>query len=270
MVIKTFIVNSFTKEPFKGNPAGVCLLDKPIDAEIMQSIATELNLSETAFLLESKTSSRNFKIRYFTPTVEVDFCGHATLAASKIILDKSHNSNVDFTTHKGLQLSARIESDYIKMIFPLYDTTEFIPNQQLYDAFGIENPVMTRFSKDLNMLIIEVKDKQTLLNIKPNYQKAIKSSDSIKEVVITSKSEDRNYDFYSRCFCPWIGINEDPVTGASHSVLAKYWSYILNKKQMSAFQLSKRGGFLKLKIISNTELEVRSNARIVFEGEMKL
>jgi len=270
MNIKTFIVDSFTDIPFKGNPAGVCLLDTPINVEIMQSIATELNLSETAFLLKTRTNSKHYEIRYFTPIVEIDFCGHATLAASKIILSKLNNSNVDFTTHKGLKLNAMIEGKYIKMKFPLYPTTEYIPNQKLYDAFGIENPISTRFAKDLDMLIIEVKDKQSLLNINPNYQKAIESSKTIKEVVITAKSEDKDYDFYSRCFCPWIGINEDPVTGASHSVLAKYWSSILNKKEMTAFQLSKRGGFLKLIIISDTQLEVKSSARIVFEGEMKL
>ena len=268
MNIKTFIVDSFTNTPFKGNPAGICLLEKTISIEIMQSIAAELNLSETAFLL--KGESNNFTIRYFTPTVEIDFCGHATLAASKIILDKFSTETVNFTTYKGLQLSANIEGEHIKMLFPLFETTDYITNQKLNDAFGIESALPTKFSKDLDMLIIEVKDKQTLLDINPDYQKAIESSETIKEVVITSKSEDKDFDFYSRCFCPWIGINEDPVTGASHSVLAKYWSTILNKKEMSAFQLSNRGGFLKLNIISDTELEVRSTARIVFEGEMKL
>ena len=268
MKIKTFIVDSFTNTPFKGNPAGVCLLEEPMTPNIMQSIATELNLSETAFLL--KTENNHFTIRYFTPTVEIDFCGHATLAASKIILDTLNHKTVDFTTYKGLQLNATLESEYIKMLFPLYETTAYSPNQQLNDAFGIENTISTRFSKELDMLIIEVKDKQTLLNIDPDYQKAIESSDTIKEVVITAKSEDSEYDFYSRCFCPWIGINEDPVTGASHSVLAKYWGDILHKKEMSAFQVSSRGGFLKLKIISDTALEVRSNARIIFEGEMIL
>lgn len=268
MNIKTFIVDSFTNIPFKGNPAGICLLEGVISIEIMQSIAAELNLSETAFLL--KTKNNHFTIRYFTPTVEIDFCGHATLAASKIILDRFNIEAVHFTTYKGLQLNASIEGEHIKMLFPLYETTDYIPDQKLNDAFGIGCAISTKFSKDLDMLIIEVKDKQTLLDINPDYQKAIESSEIIKEVVITTKSEDKDYDFYSRCFCPWVGINEDPVTGASHSVLAKYWSTILNKKEMSAFQLSRRGGFLKLKIINDTELEVRSNARIVFEGEFNI
>lgn len=268
MKIKTFIVDAFTDEPFRGNPAGVCLPYKQIDIEMMQSIATELNLSETAFLF--KNNNNDYTIRYFTPTTEIDFCGHATLASSKVILDKLGNEIVNFTTPKGLELNAKREGGYIKMKFPLYETTDFIPNEALFDAFGIEKSMPTRFAQDLDMLIIEVNDKQTLLDIKPNYQKAIESSKTIKEVVVTAKSDDKDYDFYSRCFCPWIGINEDPVTGASHSVLAKYWGNILRKKEMSAYQLSDRGGFLKLNLISDKELEVRSNAQIVFEGEMNL
>jgi predicted PhzF superfamily epimerase YddE/YHI9 len=108
------------------------------------------------------------------------------------------------------------------------------------------------------------------LQISPNYPKALGSSKTIKEVVITAKSEEEEYDFYSRCFCPWIGIDEDPVTGASHSVLAKYWGEKLDKKEMSAYQLSKRGGFLNLKILDAERLEVSSNAQIVFEGMLNI
>ncbi len=265
-MIQIFIVDSFTDKPFQGNPAGVCLLEESTTEEMMQSIANELNLSETVFLLP--TESNQYRLRYFSPIVEVDFCGHATLAASKVIFEKFNDETVEFITHKGLQLTATLENEAINMSFPLYQTTEYTPNKKLLDAFGLEDEVSTRFSKDLDMLIIEVKDKQTLLNINPDFQKAIESSDSIKEVVITTKSEDKDYDFYSRCFCPWIGINEDPVTGAAHSVLAKYWGDILNKKAMSAFQLSKRGGYLNLNIVSDNVLEVRSNAKIVFRGEL--
>jgi predicted PhzF superfamily epimerase YddE/YHI9 len=126
MRIKTFIVDAFTNTPFKGNPAGVCLLEEAIKDETMQSIATALNLSETAFLL--KTENNHFAIRFFTPTVEVVFCGHATLAASKVILDKFNTKTVDFTTDKGLQLNATLENESIKMLFPLYETTEYRSN----------------------------------------------------------------------------------------------------------------------------------------------
>lgn len=269
MRIKTFIIDAFTNEPFKGNPAGVCLLDEPVDVAIMQSIANELNLSETAFL-KQKDETHSFSIRYFTPTTEIAFCGHATLASSKLLLDKLGHKSVAFTTFHGLNINAVQDGADIKMTFPLYDTVAHQPGQDLYDAFGIAAPLSARFAKVLDMLIIEVADKETLLNINPNFAKAIESSDTIKELVVTTKSEDAEYDFYSRCFCPWIGINEDPVTGAAHSVLAKYWGDILNKQEMSAYQASTRGGFMKLKILNDTELEVRSNAQIVFEGFMTI
>ncbi len=267
-MIQTFIVDSFTDKPFQGNPAGVCLLDETISEVMMQSIASELNLSETVFVTQIENTS--YRLRYFTPTVEVDFCGHATLAASKVIFDTFNHETIDFITYKGLQLDARIENEEIKMSFPLYDTTAYSPSKELLEAFGLVEVVSSKFSKDLDMVVIEVKDKETLLHIKPNFQKAIESSDSIKELVITTKSQDKTYDFYSRCFCPWIGINEDPVTGAAHTVLAKYWGDRLHKKEMTAFQLSKRGGYLKLTIINDVTLEVKSSAKIVLKGKLKI
>lgn len=265
MQIKTFIINAFTDKPFSGNPAGVCLVDSKIDENIMQAIASELNLSETAFL-HKRANDEEYSIRYFTPTVEIDFCGHATLASAKLVLDKLGKKNVEFVTQKELKISANRQGIYIKMQFPLYETIDYKANKKLFDSFGIENPLSSKYCKELDMLLIEVTDKQSLLQVSPDFQKAIESSKEIKEVVVTTKSEDKEYDFYSRCFCPWIGINEDPVTGASHSVLAKYWGNKLNKKEMSAYQLSNRGGFLELKILDGEKLEVCSQAQIVFEG----
>lgn len=269
MRIDTFIVDAFTDKTFSGNPAGVCLLEIKITEETMQSIASEINLSETAFLTKKKNSEQ-YSIRYFTPTTEIDFCGHATLASSKIIFDLFGKEYVEFETEKGLLVSAKTEGDYIKMNFPIYHLKDYKLNEKLFDAFGIVNPIEFGYCDELDMLLIEVEDKQSLLNINPDFQKALTSSETIKEVVITSKSEDKEYDFYSRCFCPWIGINEDPVTGASHSLLANYWSRKLNKCSMSAYQLSSRGGFLNLKIIDESSLEVFSNAKIVLEGKIRI
>jgi PhzF family phenazine biosynthesis protein len=264
--IKTFIVDAFTDEPFKGNPAGVCLMEDLSDAALMQSIATELNLSETAFLCKSESSDNQYLIRYFTPSVEIAFCGHATLASAKVILEKYNQDAVEFTTHYQLNLSATQWGSKIKMIFPLYDTIPYAPNQSLYQAMGITKPLETRFSKDMEMLVILVKDKQTLVSLNPDYAGMIASSNEIKEVVVTSHSEEDRYDFYSRCFCPWIGINEDPVTGAAHAVLAKYWSEKLAKAEMRAYQVSKRGGYMELNIIDSKQLEVISNAKVILDG----
>ncbi len=245
-------------------------MENEISVETMQAIATEINLSETAFLKQNNNSDTDYSVRYFTPTVEIDFCGHATLASAKLILHHLQKSSVNFTTFRNLKLSATSQGEDIKMKFPIYETINFTPTKELYEVFDIKSPVATKFAKDLEMLVVEVQDKETLLNIKPDFVKAIQTSDKIKELVVTAKSKDKEYDFYSRCFCPWIGINEDPVTGASHSVLAKYWSEILGKSEMIAFQSSKRGGFMKLQILSDTELVVTSNAKIIFEGKMNI
>jgi PhzF family phenazine biosynthesis protein len=269
MQIKTFIINAFTDKPFTGNPAGVCLIEKGIDEATMQSIAKELNLSETAFLQEGKNPEQ-YNIRYFTPTVEIDFCGHATLASSKLVLDKLGKDNVEFTTFKNLKITASNQGNFIKMKFPIYKTVEYVPSEELLKAFGIEDFIASRYCNELDMPIIEVSSKQILLDIAPDFEKAMKGSKTIKELVVTTKSEEKEYDFYSRCFCPWIGIDEDPVTGASHSALAEYWEKKLNKTEMSAFQLSKRGGFLYLKVLDETNLEVRSNAQIILEGVLNV
>ncbi len=268
--MRTFIIDAFTDQPFKGNPAGVCLIEKEISVETMQAIAAELNLSETAFLTPSETDSSKYFIRYFTPTVEIDFCGHATLASAKLTLHHFGQKFVQFETFKHLELSAASDGENINMKFPLYDTVPFEPSQKLLQAFGINTFLSAKFAPELQMLLIEVKDTKTLENLKPDFVKALEVSDQIKELVVTNQSEDHEYDFYSRCFCPWIGINEDPVTGAAHSVLAKYWGKILNKTEMNAFQASKRGGFMRLRILSETELEVVSKACLVFEGKISL
>ncbi|ELR73232.1 Putative isomerase yddE, PhzC-PhzF family [Fulvivirga imtechensis AK7] len=270
MNIKTFIIDAFTDKAFRGNPAGVCLLDNTLPEAIMQDIAGELNLSETAFLMPYPKDETRYSIRYFTPTVEIPFCGHATLASAKLVLEVLHKNEVHFTTAHDLQLFASIVDDNILMKFPLYDTTGYEPGEEFYRALGINNTSQAYFAKELDMLLVEVAGKHTLLNLKPDFNELIKASDQIKEVVVTTKSDDENYDFYSRCFCPWIGINEDPVTGAAHSVLARYWGDRLGKTEMKAYQASKRGGYMHLKITSNDTLEVLSQAHVVLEGLIRI
>ncbi|UZO81620.1 PhzF family phenazine biosynthesis protein [Aquimarina sp. ERC-38] len=268
MKIQTFIVDSFTNQLFSGNPAGICLLEKDLDQTTMQNIAAELNLSETAFIRPFPNEKGNYSIQYFTPTVEIEFCGHATLAAAKVIFEKTSLFEVQFTTNYNLVLKAFKGEENITLYFPLYHTIDHTPDQKLLEAFTVKNICEAKFSEDLNMVIVEVSDKETLANLKPNFQKAGKLSTTISGLIVTCKSDDKKYDFYSRCFGPWIGIDEDPVTGSAHSVLALSWAKKLNKKEMKAYQLSERGGYLDLKIMNDHQLEVRSNACILFEGAL--
>ena len=269
MKIPTFIVDAFTNQPFRGNTAGVCLLEQPVSPAQMQQIAAELKHSETAFIAMHPDPEGQLGIRYFTPTTEVEFCGHATLASAKVILENRHHPAVKFLTHFGLALSARPVPDGIQMHFPLYDTEPFDIKPETLAALGLTATVQIRFAKALDMLLVEVANQQTLKNIQPDFKRLQLSDHRIKELAVTTRSQDSDFDFYSRCFCPWLGIDEDPVTGAIHTVLAKYWCDKLGKKQLKAFQLSERGGYLNLHVLPGG-LEVTSNAHIVMEGTINL
>ena len=265
MKIKTFLVDAFTDEAFKGNPAGVCLLEEKISEELMQNIAMEINAAETAFVL--KNGESKYSIRYYSPAVEIAFCGHATVASAKVLIEKFGIEEIEFTTHFNLNLSAFKHGDKLRMIFPIFETVEF-SSDKILDALNISSYEDVKYCKDNQDLVVRVKDKETLLALNPDMGKLKEASGEFRGVCVTCKSEDEGFDFYSRFFAPAVGINEDPVTGSAHSVLAKYWSDILGKKELSAYQLSKRGGYLKLKILDNNSLEVISNAKIVIEGEL--
>lgn len=267
MKIKIFLVDAFTDEAFKGNPAGVCLLDEKISEDLMQKIAMEVNAAETAFVLKDNEGENKFHIRYYSPLVEVAFCGHATVASSKVLFENYGYDEVSFTTHSGLKLSASKLGDKLKMIFPVFEPVEF-SSDKILEALNISSYKDVKFCRENQDLIVRVKDKQTVLSVNPDFGKLKAASVEFRGVSVTAKSDDNEYDFYSRFFAPAVGIDEDPVTGSLHSVLAKYWSDILGKNELAAYQLSKRGGYLKLKILDDYSLEVISNAKITIEGEL--
>ncbi|GAA4299289.1 PhzF family phenazine biosynthesis protein [Nibribacter koreensis] len=274
MNIKTYIIDAFTQEAFKGNPAGVCLLETELTPTVMQSIATEMNHSETAFLLPSTEMEGEFKIRFFTPTTEIAFCGHATLASAKLVLEKLNYNNATFVTGHNLRLEVSQEHDgRILMHFPMYAPVAKEPIPEVYAALGIteEDCVGTFYADPLAMLIVQVKSQKTLLGLKPDYQSLIHDAPFLKGLAVTSPSEDEAYDFSSRCFWPWVGINEDPVTGSAHSALAPFWAFILGKTELRAYQASTRGGSMDLSLMpAKNQVEVRSHAQIVLEGVLFL
>jgi PhzF family phenazine biosynthesis protein len=264
--IRTFIIDAFTDESFKGNPAGVCLLEESLSEETMQNIAAELNLSETAFI---KLVRRNeYTIRYFTPTTEVPFCGHATLASCKLLLTRFDLKEVIFTTKHHLDINAYQENGQISMHLPLYHLIEFTPSSKLLSALQLTDISYCGFNTDLHMALIVSESPASIRSVVPDYAALVRAPDHIKEVVITSPSDDPKYDFISRCFCPWIGINEDPVTGATHTILSSYWGGRLNKNTFMAYQASKRGGSMKIEILDSNRILITSNAVIVLEGEI--
>lgn len=264
--IETYIVDSFTNEPFKGNPAGVCLLEQELNAETMLNIAKELGLSETAFIQQQENQ---YSIRYFSPKMEIPLCGHATLAASKVIFKKfPTKNNIHFVNIENIDLRIKREDEYIIMEFPIYKTTPAPTPPALLNALGIESFINSEYNAETSILLVEISSSEILQNLQPDFQALYKSHDSINGVLVTAKSNKEDFDFESRYFWPWSGTNEDPVTGGTHTFLAKYWSNKLNKTKMNSFQCSARSGFMEVEIISEDKFNIKSFAQIVFEGKL--
>lgn len=236
-----FQVDSFTDKPFKGNPAGVCVLIEERPDEWMQSVAGEMNLSETAFVLKK---GEEYSLRWFTPGVEVDLCGHATLAAAHILWQTGTvpaQKAIRFMTRSGL-LTITKQKDWIEMDFPARPCRPAAEGEGIVDAVGaIPEEV---FQSGENLMFVYESEK-VVRSLKPNFS-AMKTYD-YHGVIVTSPSASPKFDFVSRYFAPAIGIDEDPVTGSSHCTLAPFWAERLRKDSMTAYQASARGGILKVR-----------------------
>jgi PhzF family phenazine biosynthesis protein len=274
--VPLYHVDAFSKRPFSGNPAAVCLLKEPMEDSVLQSIAAEMNLSETAFLLTRKQKStmkeRLFSLRWFTPKTEVDLCGHATLATAAVLFyDVSVSAaEIAFETRSGV-LTARREDDGILLNLPSSVATPADLDHELLEATGITDFESVHYSTKSKNVLVLMKDEESVRNLKPDFDRlrSLKTPKKIEAMIVTAKGH-APYDFVSRCFAPWVGINEDPVTGAAHAVLAPFWSRILNKKEMRAFQASERGGELTVRILTSRRVGLVGNAVIVLKGELQL
>ncbi|MBL7128270.1 MAG: PhzF family phenazine biosynthesis protein [Ignavibacteria bacterium] len=256
-----YIVDAFTDKAFKGNPAAVCLLNEDVDSNWMQSVAAEMNLSETAFL---RKSSKGFELRWFTPEVEVDLCGHATLASAHILWESSllENSEVAIFNSKSGVLTAEKKNKEIELNFPSMSIKEIGGTKELQEALGID---FVYSGKAKGYYIFEVESEDIVINTKPDFSALKKITDC--GVIVTSKSFSKEFDFVSRFFAPAYGINEDPVTGSAHCVLGPYWMKKLNKNNMRAFQASKRGGVLSIRV-EDERVYIAGEAVTVLKGEL--
>ncbi len=267
--IETYIVDSFTDEPFKGNPAGVCLIETELESNLMLLVAKELGLSETAFITQKEVD--RFSIRFFSPVMEIPLCGHATLASSKVVFERNPGlKQVSFTNIQGIDLEIKKTEREIVMKFPLYSTQKSEAPQPLLNALGITTVENVEYNTETNILLIEIDDSGKLRSLQPDFESLKKSHDSINGVLVTSKSSEDNIDFESRYFWPWSGTNEDPVTGGTHTFLAPYWSKRLHMEKMTSFQCSERTGQMRVEILDENWFYIKSTARIVFEGNLRL
>ncbi|MFC0561561.1 PhzF family phenazine biosynthesis protein [Halalkalibacter alkalisediminis] len=243
MTTPIYVVDAFTNQAFKGNPAAVCVLSTSQDDIWMQNIAAEMNLSETAFLHPYKDG---YSLRWFTPNTEVDLCGHATLASAHILWELGHMNSeqpIRFYTKSGV-LTASKSGEWIELDFPSEQPKqENIYPKELIEGLGIQPLYVGRNRFDY---LIEIDSEQMLRELNPNF--SLLEQIDTRGIIVTSKSPSTEYDFFSRCFFPAVGVNEDPVTGSAHCCLGPYWQEKLNKNEFLAYQASKRGGILKIKL----------------------
>ena len=264
--MKTYFVDSFTNQKFKGNPAAVCFTDSDLDNVTMQNIATEIGFSETAFV--KNTGDHVYGIRFFTPKKEIALCGHATLAASKIIFDTTDLATISFINYEQVELKIHKKNEKIVMSFPVYETEAIEVPVTLLHALGINEILNARFSPNNKIILLEIESADMLSGLQPDFAALVSSYQGINGVLVTAKSGNPDFEFYYRYFWPWAGTNEDPVTGGVQTFLTKYWAHRLNKNKLRAFQSSLRTGTMTTELFGEKVL-IYGEAVVVFEGELR-
>jgi predicted PhzF superfamily epimerase YddE/YHI9 len=253
------VVDAFTHEPFRGNPAAVCLLASEPDEGWMRRVAREMNLSETAFLV---ARDGGWSLRWFTPTVEVALCGHATLASAHVLHESHGVKDATFYTRESGELHTRHDGRRIEMNFPARPCQPAEPPPGLEAALGAKLCWTGRTSYDY---LVELSSEEALRSLNPDHYSL--SQLPVRGVIVTARAQ--RYDFVSRFFAPGSGVPEDPVTGSAHCSLAPFWSERLGKKVMSAFQASERGGELEVECLGERVL-LRGQAVTTWRGELQV
>jgi PhzF family phenazine biosynthesis protein len=255
-------VDAFADKPFFGNPAAVCLLPQPRDAGWMQSVAREMNLSETAFLLERE---QGFDLRWFTPIVEVALCGHATLASAHVLWEQGQlepGEPACFFSKSGV-LTARKEGTWIEMDFPATPATpDSIHKLDVETALGIKARTVGRTLFDY---LVEVESEDAVLSLRPDLAKIARLQ--TRGVIVTSRASRMDCDYVSRYFAPAAGIDEDPVTGSAHCCLGPFWKERLGRDNLIGFQASTRGGFVRTRC-EGDRVFISGQAITVMRGEL--
>ncbi len=254
--MKQFIVDAFTDKIFSGNPAAVCVVENFPPEKVMLNIAQENNLSETAFIVKT---GGGYKLRWFTPAAEVDFCGHATLGSGFVVLTQlePNLNSVDFETLSG-RLSVTKAGKFFELDFPAYRYEKVPVTAEMSDAVGVE--VREAYlSRDLLMVV------DSLENLQPNFEKLAKLDGMTQAVTAAGK----DFDCVSRVFAPKVGVPEDPVTGSTHCLIAPYWAERLGKKILNARQASKRGGNLRCEVLGE-RVKIAGQAALFAVAELKL
>ncbi len=259
--VPCFQIDAFTNRPFAGNPAAVCVLDQPVEDSWMQLVAAEMNLAETAFV---RAAGDHYQLRWFTPEVEVDLCGHATLATAHALWTEfaaDPRATLSFQTRSGL-LSCRQEQGQIVMDFPAVAVHACEPRPELLSALGCdaEWTGRTRFDD-----FVVVRDADIVRRLQPDFRQLLRAS--TRGVIVTAISDSPQADFVSRFFAPRVGIDEDPVTGSAHCSLGPFWSNRLGRSDLVGEQASRRGGVVGV-LTRGERVDLRGQAVTVLRGEL--
>ncbi|MGE0589688.1 MAG: PhzF family phenazine biosynthesis protein [Cyclobacteriaceae bacterium] len=256
---KLYQVDAFAENVFSGNPAAVCPLKEWLPDEVMQKIAMENNLAETAFYVKT---GNQYELRWFTPAVEVDLCGHATLAAAFVLFNhENHNEDaIQFFSHKSGILTVTKKGDLLTLNFPSDTIKEIAITEDIRRGFDKEPRQALKGKTDYLLLFEKEAD---IVSVKPNFSE-IKKMEA-RGVIITAKGD--AVDFVSRFFGPQVGIDEDPVTGSAHTTLIPYWAEQLQKIELSAIQLSARRGYLTCRHLGD-RVEISGKGKLYLIGEI--
>ena len=262
MGVRVVQVDSFTSKPFSGNPAAVVVLETPGEDGWMQNVALEMNLAETAFLVRRRDG--DFDLRWFTPAVEVDLCGHATLASAHVLWEDGHldpGSQARFHTKSGL-LTADRRNGAIVLDFPATPARETEPPEGLVRGLGVSPRWIGRNAFDY---LVEAESEAAVRAASPDFGSLAKVK--ARGIIVTARASSGGYDFVSRFFAPAAGINEDPVTGSAHCTLAPFWAERLGKTSFVAYQASPRGGVVRVEVRGDRIL-LGGEAITVLRGEL--
>jgi PhzF family phenazine biosynthesis protein len=259
--IPSYQIDAFTDEPFRGNPAAVCLLDRAAGAAWMRSVAAEMNLSETAFV---RPLDRDFELRWFTPNVEVDLCGHATLAAAHAVWSAGRvpaAESIVFHTRSGALTCTRGRHG-VELDFPATGASPVEPPDGLLAALGVNAELVAKTRFDY-LVVLQTDDE--VRSAAPDFRRLIELK--TRGVILTAPSTDARFDFVSRFFAPAVGIDEDPVTGSAHCCLGPYWSQRLKKLELTGYQASSRGGVVQVRVAGDRVI-LGGQTVTVWRGEL--
>jgi PhzF family phenazine biosynthesis protein len=262
MPIPLFHVDAFTDQSFAGNPAAICLMTRWPEDRWLQLVAREMNLSETAFLVPNASG---FDLRWFTPAIEVDLCGHATLASAHVLWHQGlvNGSEIRFSSRSGL-LTALRNGEELQLDFPLKPEKPAEAPSGLLEALGAKAKYTGKNQFDY---LVELESESALRGLTPDFRSLAKVE--ARGLIVTSRSDDSRYDFVSRFFAPAVGVDEDPATGSSHCCLGGFWSKRLGKSNFLAYQASARGAVIRVQV-NNDRVLLGGKAVIIAKGELQI